>query len=78
MIHADTSVGTHPTIDLGCGNLCTLNYDSVISSVIAVVATLAIADLNKTKECNIAAHVSQPIDCQPPLRALRSHGTPNV
>ncbi len=43
MIHADAAPGTHPTIDLGCGTLCTLNYDSVISSLIAVIATLAIA-----------------------------------
>jgi F-type H+-transporting ATPase subunit a len=43
VIHADAAPGTHPTIDLGCGTLCTLNYDSVISSLIAVIATLAIA-----------------------------------
>ena len=35
--------GTHPTIDLGCGQVCTLNYDSVISSLVAVVVTIAIA-----------------------------------
>ncbi len=35
--------GTHPTIDFGCGALCRFNYDSVISSVIAVVVTIAIA-----------------------------------
>jgi F-type H+-transporting ATPase subunit a len=35
--------GTHPTIDLGCGKVCTLNYDSVISSLLAVVVTIAIA-----------------------------------
>ena len=43
MIHAESAPGTHPTIDLGCGTLCTLNYDSVISSGIAVIATLGIA-----------------------------------
>ncbi|MHB8588645.1 MAG: F0F1 ATP synthase subunit A [Candidatus Dormibacteraceae bacterium] len=43
MIHADSTVGTHPTIDLGCGNLCTLNYDSLISTALAVAATLAVA-----------------------------------
>ncbi len=34
--------GTHPTISFGCGALCTFNYDSVISSLVAVVATLAV------------------------------------
>ncbi len=43
MIHMDAAPGTHPTIDLGCGTLCTLNYDSVISSALAVVATLGVA-----------------------------------
>ena len=43
MIHAQETVGSHPTIDLGCGPLCTFNYDSVVSSVIAVIATIAIA-----------------------------------
>lgn len=44
MIHADnSSFGTHPTISLGCGPLCTFNYDSVVSSILAVVFTLAIA-----------------------------------
>jgi F-type H+-transporting ATPase subunit a len=42
VIYAD-AVGTHPTIDLGCGPLCRFNYDSVVSSVIAVIATIAIA-----------------------------------
>lgn len=40
MIHADY---THPTIDLGCGTWCTLNYDSLISTAVAFVVTLAIA-----------------------------------
>jgi F-type H+-transporting ATPase subunit a len=43
LIHVEESPGTHPTIDLGCGTLCTLNYDSVISSVIAILVTVAIA-----------------------------------
>jgi F-type H+-transporting ATPase subunit a len=43
VIHVDAAPGTHPTIDLGCGTLCTLNYDSVISSLVAVIVTLAIA-----------------------------------
>jgi F-type H+-transporting ATPase subunit a len=42
MIFAEAAPGTHPTIDLGCGTLCTLNYDSVISSLIAVILTIAI------------------------------------
>src|SRR5437899_3265684 len=44
MIHADnTNFGTHPTVSLGCGTLCTFNYDSLISSAIAVVVTIGIA-----------------------------------
>jgi F-type H+-transporting ATPase subunit a len=43
VISADATIGSHPTIDLGCGPLCTLNYDSLISSAIAVVATLGVA-----------------------------------
>jgi F-type H+-transporting ATPase subunit a len=43
VIHADAAVGTHPTIDMGCGPLCVFNYDSVISSAIALIATLAVA-----------------------------------
>jgi F-type H+-transporting ATPase subunit a len=43
VIYADAVVGSHPTIDLGCGPLCRFNYDSVVSSVIAVIATIAIA-----------------------------------
>jgi len=36
-------VGTHPTIDFGCGPLCIFNYDSLISSGIAVALTLLAA-----------------------------------
>jgi F-type H+-transporting ATPase subunit a len=36
-------VGTHPTVSLGCGALCTFNYDSVISSLLAAGVTIAIA-----------------------------------
>jgi len=43
VIYAEAGPGTHPTIDLGCGTLCTFNYDSVISSAIALLATLAVA-----------------------------------
>jgi F-type H+-transporting ATPase subunit a len=42
VIFAEAPPGTHPTIDLGCGTLCTINYDSVISSLIAVIATVAV------------------------------------
>jgi F-type H+-transporting ATPase subunit a len=42
MNFTEAAPGTHPTIDLGCGTLCTINYDSVISSLIAVIATIAI------------------------------------
>jgi F-type H+-transporting ATPase subunit a len=41
MILRDNSFGTHPTVNLGCGTLCTINYDSVISSALAVVLTIA-------------------------------------
>jgi len=34
---------THPTIDLGCGSFCMVNYDSVISSAIAIVVTIVFA-----------------------------------
>ena len=52
MIVFDGSVGTHPTVNLGCGPvpigpfqfpICTLNYDSLISSAIAIAVTLAVA-----------------------------------
>jgi F-type H+-transporting ATPase subunit a len=43
MIHAEGAIGSHPTVDFGCGPLCTFNYDSVISSVIAIIATIGIA-----------------------------------
>src|SRR5207302_4197023 len=42
MILNDSSVGTHSTVDLGCGPLCTFNYDSVVSSLLAVVVTIAV------------------------------------
>ncbi len=38
-----SDVGTHPTVTIGgCGTLCTFNYDSLISSLLAVIATLAV------------------------------------
>jgi F-type H+-transporting ATPase subunit a len=43
VIPLDATIGSHPTIDLGCGPLCTLNYDSLISSALAVLATLVVA-----------------------------------
>ena len=43
MIRAEGGFGTHPTIDLGCGTLCTFNYDSVISSLVAVAITIGVA-----------------------------------
>jgi F-type H+-transporting ATPase subunit a len=33
----------HPTVSLGCGTLCTFNYDSLISSALAVVVTIGVA-----------------------------------
>ncbi len=33
--------GIHPTVSLGCGTWCTFNLDSLISTAIAVVLTLA-------------------------------------
>ena len=43
MIHSDINV-THPTVSLGCGAWwCTFNYDSLISSAIAVAVTLGVA-----------------------------------
>ena len=36
---------SHPTVDLGCGNWCTFNYDSVISSALALVVTIIVAVL---------------------------------
>lgn len=43
VILADANIGSHPTIDLGCGPLCTLNYDSLVSSALAIAATLGVA-----------------------------------
>jgi len=34
---------SHPTVDLGCGYWCTINYDSVISSFLAIAITIAFA-----------------------------------
>jgi len=36
---------SHPTVDLGCGYWCTINYDSVISSALAIVVTIIAAVL---------------------------------
>jgi F-type H+-transporting ATPase subunit a len=43
VIRADQALGSHPTINLGCGTLCTFNYDTLISSAIAILATLGVA-----------------------------------
>jgi F-type H+-transporting ATPase subunit a len=52
VIHTDSGLGTHPTIDLGCGPvhigpltyaICSFNYDSLISSAVAIAATLGVA-----------------------------------
>ena len=43
MILTEDAPVNHPTIDLGCGSLCQINYDSVISSAIAIVVTIAVA-----------------------------------
>ena len=45
MIHYEDAPVNHPTIDLGCGTFCLLNYDSVISSAIAIVVTILVAIL---------------------------------
>ncbi len=42
MMLREGGFGTHPTVDLGCGTLCTFNYDSVISTVVAIVITLGV------------------------------------
>ena len=42
---ADQPPVTHPTVSLGCGNWCTFNYDSLISSALAVVVTVIAAIL---------------------------------
>ena len=42
MIRVD-EVGGHPTIDLGCGLPCTLNYESLLSSALAILVTLGVA-----------------------------------
>ena len=50
MMHSDALTGTHPTVSLGCGaSWCTFNYDSLISSAIAILATIAIAFWIRTK-----------------------------
>ncbi len=47
MIYLASSYGTHPTIGSGCDvgpvALCQFNYDSLISSAVAIALTLAIA-----------------------------------
>jgi F-type H+-transporting ATPase subunit a len=44
LIRAESPPVNHPTIEIGnCGTWCTINYDSVISSGIAIVATIVLA-----------------------------------
>src|SRR5579864_1785103 len=43
VIYADAGIGTHPSINFGCGPLCTFNYDSVISSLLAILVTIGVA-----------------------------------
>jgi F-type H+-transporting ATPase subunit a len=43
LIHFEDAPVNHPTIDLGCGPLCLVNYDSVISSGIAILVTVVLA-----------------------------------
>ncbi len=43
MILTEAGIGTHPSINFGCGAPCTFNYDSVISSLLAIVLTIGIA-----------------------------------
>lgn len=43
MIHFEDAPVNHPTIDFGCGNWCTVNYDSLISSALAIVVTIVAA-----------------------------------
>jgi F-type H+-transporting ATPase subunit a len=43
LILVDDPPVNHPTIDLGCGSLCLVNYDSIISSGIAILVTIIVA-----------------------------------
>lgn len=43
MIRAEDAPVNHPTIDLGCGPFCQINYDSVISSGISILVTIVVA-----------------------------------
>jgi F-type H+-transporting ATPase subunit a len=43
LIHYDDAPVNHPTIDFGCGPLCVVNYDSILSSAIAILVTIALA-----------------------------------
>jgi F-type H+-transporting ATPase subunit a len=40
---AEQAPVNHPTINLGCGSFCDVNYDSVISSGIAILVTIIVA-----------------------------------
>ena len=44
MIHSQEQAPVnHPTINLGCGPFCDINYDSVISSALAILVTIVVA-----------------------------------
>jgi F-type H+-transporting ATPase subunit a len=43
VIRAEDAPVNHPTIDLGCGTFCQVNYDSVISSGISILVTIVVA-----------------------------------
>ncbi len=43
MIRAEDAPVNHPTIDLGCGSFCQINYDSVISSGLSILVTILVA-----------------------------------
>jgi F-type H+-transporting ATPase subunit a len=45
LFQAEEPPVNHPTIDLGCGTFCTINYDSLISSALAIVITIIAAIL---------------------------------
>jgi F-type H+-transporting ATPase subunit a len=45
LFQAEEPPVNHPTVDLGCGTFCTINYDSLISSALAIVITIIAAIL---------------------------------
>jgi len=45
LFEAEQPPVSHPTIDLGCGTFCQFNYDSLISSALAIAVTIVAAIL---------------------------------